>query len=252
MQRDHGVRMGVIVIDTLAAVFALENENDNSEAAKIIRAMKVIGDALDVLIMPIHHYGKGAETGLRGASAWRAGSDTVLSITADRNQQTGVVSNHSLWLAKSRVGEEGPVGEFRLRTMLLGLDEDGDELTSCYVVPEIAVKQTVAGRLEQEALALELVESGQWRADSRAENCIEIPIAEAYCLDLEVPKEKTQVKAIIKRLLTDKKLVEVFRNDENRKRKKFIKVAKEDNLSEDHVAPVPKTASGNQVRGLFD
>lgn len=238
MLRTYGVRLGAIIVDTLAAVFSLQDENDNSEASKIIRMMKVIGDALDVLIIPIHHYGKGAETGLRGASAWRAGSDSVLSITAERNQLTGVVSDHSLWLAKSRVGEEGPVGAFVLRTMLLGMDEDNDELTSCYVVPEAAVRKTVAERRENEVVALELLGVGEWRADPRAEHWAGEAIAEAFGYDLSDKRQMVQVKIILKRLLSETKLREVIRQDEKRMNRKFIIVPKKDNMSSEMAAPV--------------
>ncbi len=236
MQENHGVRMGAIVIDTLSAVFNMQDENDNSEAARIIRALKVIGDALDVLMIPIHHYGKGAGTGLRGASAWRAGCDAVLSITAERNQLTGVVSGHSLWLAKSRVGEEGAVGAFSLRTMLLGADPDGDELTSCYVVPEAAVKQTVAARRENEAMALELIENGVCRADPQSELWVGRCVAEAFGLDIEDAKQRAQIKGILKRLEAEKKIVEVFRNDAQRHKRKYVERVKKNNLSTEEAA----------------
>ena len=256
MQERYGVRMGAVVIDTLAAVFALQDENDNSEAAKVIRALKVIGEALDVLMIPIHHYGKGAETGLRGASAWRAGCDAVLSIMAERNNITGVVSGHTLALAKSRVGEEGPVGAFGLRTMLLGVDEDGDELTSCYVVPEVTVKQTVAARRESEAVALEMLAVGEHRADPRSDHWAGHLVAEAFGLDTAEPKQLAQVKGILKRLIAEGKVVEVFRNDAHREKKKFVEVVKKDNLSQNEVAVVAAVVAKNtcdaSVGGLFD
>ena len=256
MQERYGVRMGAVVIDTLAAVFALQDENDNSEAAKVIRALKVIGEALDVLMIPIHHYGKGAETGLRGASAWRAGCDAVLSIMAERNNITGVVSGHTLALAKSRVGEEGPVGAFGLRTMLLGVDEDGDELTSCYVVPEVTAKQTVAARREAEAVALELVDGGEWRADPQSELWVGRCVAEAFGLDIEDAKQRAQIKGILKRLVAEKKVVEVFRNDAQRRSRKFVELPKKDNLSQNEAAPPSapplKMPCEDHVGGLFD
>jgi hypothetical protein len=48
----HGVRLGAIVLDTLAATFAIEDENNNSKAAAVIRAMKVMSDALGVVVLP--------------------------------------------------------------------------------------------------------------------------------------------------------------------------------------------------------
>jgi hypothetical protein len=131
----HGVRLGAVICDTLAASFSLEDENNNSEAAKVIRAMKGLGDALKVVVLPVHHFGKAAETGLRGASAWRAGCDTVLSVLADRDQTTGQCSKRRLALTKSRVGEEGWVAPFELHFVALGEDEDGEEFGACYVEP---------------------------------------------------------------------------------------------------------------------
>jgi len=129
----HGVRLGAVICDTLAASFSLNDENDNPEAAKAIRAMKTMSDALGVVILPVHHFGKAAETGLRGASAWRAGCDTVLSVLADRDQTTGACSNRRIALTKSRVGEEGWAAPFELRFVALGEDEDGEEYGACYV-----------------------------------------------------------------------------------------------------------------------
>ena len=227
MLEQYGVRMGCIVIDTLAAVFNLADENDNSEASKIIRAMKVIGDELDALIMPVHHYGKGAETGLRGASAWRAGSDSVLSITADRNQLTGLVTDHSLWLAKSRVGEEGPVGAFALRVMLIGHDEDGDELTSCYVVPSAVQRVTVAERREYEQGALAMLATGEWRRDVQSPEWAGKAVAEAYGIDTGEKAGMASVKAFLKLWLSEGKIEEYDVQDETRRMRKCIRTCKD-------------------------
>ena len=221
----HGVRLGVIIFDTLAATFLLQDENDNSEASKVIKVLQNISATTNALCIPVHHYGKGAETGLRGASAWRAGSDAVLSVTADRNQLTGLVTNHSLWLAKSRVGEEGPLGEFDLNTMFVGLDEDDEELTSCYVVPKIVRQTTLAERKQSEELLMEMVDAGEWREDPRSEQWVGNAVAEAYGLDLTEKGHVVRAKALIKRLLEDKKLVAEVRMDEWRKLKKYIRTS---------------------------
>ena len=240
MQDEHHVRMGCIIIDTLAAVFDLEDENDNSEASKIIRAMKFIGDELDALVMPVHHYGKGAETGLRGASAWRAGSDSVLSITADRNQLTGLVTDHSLWLAKSRVGEEGPVGAFALRVMLLGHDEDGDEMTSCYVVPSVVQRVTAAERRESEQVALSMLATGEWRRDVQSPEWAGRAVAEAYGIDTGEKAGMATVKSLLKLWLSEDKIEEYDVQDETRRMRKCIRTCK-DRMSFEEVAT-----------GLFD
>jgi hypothetical protein len=130
----YGVRLGVVVIDTVSAAFGMQDEDDNAEAAKAIRIMAAMASTLGVVVVPIHHYGKSADTGLRGASAWRAGADTVISVIAERDQLTGDVQRRALALAKSRVTDEGPIGDFALKFMKLGEDEDGDDIGACHIV----------------------------------------------------------------------------------------------------------------------
>ena len=129
----HNVRLGAVICDTLAACFAIDDENDNSKAAAVIRHLKELSDRLNVVVIPVHHYGKLAETGLRGASAWHAGSDVVLSVLADRNQVTGVCENRRLKLAKSRSEDEDWRASFKLSYAVLGENDDGDELGACYI-----------------------------------------------------------------------------------------------------------------------
>ena len=133
MRDTFGVRLGLIVIDTLAAAFALKDENDAAEAQQALRHMRMLGEPLSALVLPVHHYGKSEETGLRGSSAYRGGADAVLSVLADRNQVTGEVGARSLNLAKTRSGEEGPIAAFALRFVQLGTDEDGDAFGACVI-----------------------------------------------------------------------------------------------------------------------
>ncbi|MBB3774047.1 hypothetical protein FHS55_004702 [Angulomicrobium tetraedrale] len=135
LRREHGVRLGAVIIDTLAAAFSIEDENSNAEAAKAIRLMNLMSEKLGVVVMPVHHYGKGSDTGLRGASAWRAGADAVLSVSAERDQTSGHCSNRRLALTKSRVGPEGWSMAFGLFFVPLGADADGETYGACYVQP---------------------------------------------------------------------------------------------------------------------
>jgi hypothetical protein len=145
LKQDHGVRLGVVIVDTLAAAFDLNDENDNAEAAKIIRLIRKIGERLALLVIVVHHYGKGTGTGLRGASAWRGGCDAVLSVLAERNETTGNVSNRELALAKSRLDPEGPIAPFILHFVSLGVGEDGEEFGACYVEPLLGQAPTLGG-----------------------------------------------------------------------------------------------------------
>jgi hypothetical protein len=146
-------------IDTVAATFDMEDEDSNSEVAKAIKKMRDLGDKFRGLVIPIHHYGKSATTGLRGGSAWRAGADVVLSVIADRKELTGEISGRELALAKARDGIEGRIAPFDLPFAKLGVDEDGEEFGTCIVVPSegspTATKRKLSARdkLALDALA---------------------------------------------------------------------------------------------------
>jgi AAA domain len=144
-QSEFSVRLGAVIIDTVAATFDLEDEDDNSEAARTIRKMRQLGRAVGALIIPVHHYGKAATTGLRGGSGWRAGADVVISVLADRDGITGEVKKtRELAVAKARDGIEGPVAPFTLPFITLGVDEDGEAFGSCIIEP-------ILGRAAQHA-----------------------------------------------------------------------------------------------------
>jgi hypothetical protein len=123
----------VVIIDTLAACFSILDENANSEAAYLMKELARIGNTNDVLVMPVAHYGKNAETGVRGASAYGAGADAILSVLGVTDPLSGKTSKRSLALTKSRRGGTGSLGSFEVRSHVLGLDEDGDPVTAGYV-----------------------------------------------------------------------------------------------------------------------
>jgi AAA domain len=144
---EFGVRLGVVIIDTVAATFDLEDEDNNSEVARTIRKMRQLGNETGALIIPVHHYGKNAITGLRGGSGWHAGADVVISVLADRNGITGDVKpKRDLAVAKSRDGIEGPVAPFNLRFIALDVDEDGEAFGSCIVEPILGREAQAAAR----------------------------------------------------------------------------------------------------------
>ena len=96
---EHGVRLGAVFVDTIGAAFGLEDENDAAKVNAAMRVLRQIGDAIDAVIIPVHHYGKAASTGLRGSSAFRGAADAVLSVLAERDELTGKSDNRSLCLA---------------------------------------------------------------------------------------------------------------------------------------------------------
>jgi hypothetical protein len=134
-QDDFGVGLGNTVIDTVAACFGMKNEDDNAEATAVCNVMRRIGEEVGCLMSPVHHYGKNAESGLRGASAWKGSADVIEGVLADVDPLSGRASNRELVCAKARDGEQGPLSAFDLEFIHLGLDSDGEVYGSCCVVP---------------------------------------------------------------------------------------------------------------------
>ena len=160
-----GVRLGLVFVDTVSASFDLEEEADNAEASRVCKIMRRVSEAAEAVVVPIHHYGKNAAVGLRGASAWRANADIVLSVTADIDSMTGSVSNRQLSMAKDRDGAQGPLTAFMLKPVELGIDDDGKPFGSMVAVASENI-QTASQwpdhlRILRQALSTAIIEHGK-------------------------------------------------------------------------------------------
>ncbi len=116
------VRLGVIYVDTVTAAFAMIDENNNSEATRIMHALRRLAETTGTVVCPVHHFGKNKENGLRGASAWRGMADQCVAITCDRNEISGETTNRRIAVSKNRSGVEGPVCSFQLLPWPVGGD----------------------------------------------------------------------------------------------------------------------------------
>jgi hypothetical protein len=114
----------------------MKDEDDNAEATKVCNILRAIGDEIGALMAPVHHYGKNAESGLRGASAWKGSADVIEGVLADIDPLSGRTSNRELVCTKARDGEQGPISPFDLEFIELGLKDDGEIYGSCCVVPK--------------------------------------------------------------------------------------------------------------------
>jgi hypothetical protein len=126
-------RLGMIAYDTQGACFEVEDENSNAEANRTVKVVRYLGSETSTLQLPLHHYGKTAATGLRGASALRGAADVVLSVLADRDEQTGDCANRRLCVAKNREGQEGELSAFDLKFVELGRKDNAKPFGSCMI-----------------------------------------------------------------------------------------------------------------------
>ena len=116
----------LVIIDTFAQAMPGANENAGEDVGKALAHCKGIHRATGALVMLVHHSGKDSSKGARGWSGLRAAADVELEVVrADEAR--------SLSVTKQKDGEDGAEFAFKLQTVVLGFDDDGDEITSCYV-----------------------------------------------------------------------------------------------------------------------
>lgn len=132
---EHRASLKAIFLDTLAAGFQIEDENDAGQATRAMQALQAIAARFECLVIGIGHHGKQIEAGHRGSSAWQASADAVLSVLAERDSLIGEVSHRQLALTKSRWRETGWAEQFELKPVEIGIDEDGEPITSAIVSP---------------------------------------------------------------------------------------------------------------------
>lgn len=118
--------VSVIVLDTLAQVTPGANENSGEDMGLALANCRRIYQATGALVLLVHHSGKDATRGARGWSGLKAAADVELEVLRADDQR-------AVRVTKQKDGQDGEDLGFRLRPVVLGLDEDGDEVTSCVV-----------------------------------------------------------------------------------------------------------------------
>ena len=125
----------LVIIDTLARTMGEGDENSTKDMGAFIRNLDAIRAVIGAHIMVVHHSGKDASKGARGSGSLRAVVDTEIELTrsegvvmAEMRKQRDMACDHSL--------------AYRLESVTIGTDEDGDEVTSAVVREAEPVKKT--------------------------------------------------------------------------------------------------------------
>jgi hypothetical protein len=124
--RGTGLRPSLVVIDTLSQTYS-GDENDASDMAAYFRsAAAALRSEFDSTVLVVHHVGHGAAERPRGSSVLTANTDFVFGCyrTADDAMST------VLECRKQKDGDKPPALPFDLSKVVLGRDEDGDEVSS--------------------------------------------------------------------------------------------------------------------------
>lgn len=118
----------LIIVDTMSRSSAGVDENGPEGMGLIIKGGGDLQRLTDGIVLLVAHEGKDASKGLRGHSSLIAALDGHVVVTKDNDQ--------CIWkIDKAKDGKDGAEHGFELEVLELGLDEDGDKITSCVILP---------------------------------------------------------------------------------------------------------------------
>ena len=129
---EAAIELGIshIVIDTLNRALGGGSENDPGDMGRFIGRMDRLRRDTGAQVAIVHHVGKESGRGPRGHSALEGAADLIVEITnADGMEKRAEIT-------KCKDDASGWAFGFKLRVVELGLDADGDSITTC-VVDEI-------------------------------------------------------------------------------------------------------------------
>lgn len=133
-----GGRDGVIIIDTLNRATPGADENSSVDMGNTIAAAKRLQSATNSIVILVHHKGKNDAAGARGHSSLYAALDAAIAVNC--------VGKCRTWSTDPSKGGKSKDGEaitkdFELKTVPLGLDDEGLPVSSAVVAFSDAVNK---------------------------------------------------------------------------------------------------------------
>jgi hypothetical protein len=136
LQKEFGLPLGLIVIDTIAACAGYSQpgaENDNAVGQAIMNVLKALAQEIGCFVLAVDHFGKDLQAGTRGAYSKESSGDLVLACLGTK-ELSGSVTNTRLAVRKNRGGQQGQEFPFALKRIEAPEpDEDGDPITTMVV-----------------------------------------------------------------------------------------------------------------------
>lgn len=120
---------GLVILDTLNRAAPGADENSSVDMGRLIAAAKELQTLIGGLVILVHHTGKDTTKGLRGHSSLYAALDGAIEVVSTDNRREWNV-------AKSKDDITGQSYPFKLEIVPVGIDDEGDEITSCVIVPD--------------------------------------------------------------------------------------------------------------------
>jgi hypothetical protein len=199
IQERFNVGIGAFIIDTMAQAFSMDDENSAAEMGKLIRAINDIGSSLGCARVVVHHMGKNVDAGMRGSTSLLGAADDELDVLVDASDAT--TRNYPVMVhKKSRNYARGKDMGFMLSSVSMGVDEDGDQITT------VCAQYTGDITHQDEEAILQRIKDEEPREDSRSPHWVGHIIAEFRGLDPSNPQDKAKIKDAIRDLVRRKKI----------------------------------------------
>ena len=158
-----GVNPGMVIVDTLSQTYAGEENSANEMAAYLRELGARFRDLWACTVLLVHHTGHQATERPRGSSAIRSNVDFLLGVFRDEKEMLATVTS-----VKQKDGELMSDCTFSLTVVDLGVDDDGDKITSLVArhlssaeeVEQAKLAEQAAGRGGRNTALLQLVHNG--------------------------------------------------------------------------------------------
>lgn len=132
--KEYAPNCGLVCIDTLAQSANGIDENSSTDMGMVIGKLKKLSSELNCLVLIVHHSGKTQGSGMRGHSSLLGAVDCAIEISSNG-------STTKKWnIAKSKNGANDIERQFHLEPIPLGIDEDGNPISSAVVTPVIDIQ----------------------------------------------------------------------------------------------------------------
>lgn len=149
IQTEHGVKIGLVVFDTLARISSGANENSN-DMGKVMERCDSIGHLTGALVTVIHHSGKDSLKGARGWSGMRAHIDTEIEVSQSNGVSVAEITK------QREIEGKGDRFAFKLEAVQVGMNQWGNIRSTCWVNP-VDVPAKTARLAPTENAILELI-----------------------------------------------------------------------------------------------
>ena len=133
----------LVIVDTFAQVTPGANENTSEDVGRALANLKLLHEATRAMNLVVAHAGKDLSKGVRGWSGLKAAADVQIEVVRHDDGTREII------IEKMKDGEDGIRWAFRLEVVEVGIDYDGDIITSCVAVPA-----ELPAKVEEERIGL--------------------------------------------------------------------------------------------------